>query len=175
MPFFFSLLPLVKDNLSDSGIEASGEAERSPSSNGDLSPVSLLHSDTPLESDSGVNTAAPATSRLQDKPLTGDLEISVAVTESVTVEEKERRKLANGTVRSESNGEVITEQLNPTEEPDEPEEEEEEGETDAEQRWNFPPVLEDFDLMSSDVDPTQLEEIFEDKRCVEWSSHAISM
>ena len=31
-------------------------------------------------------------------------------------------------------------------------------------QWTFPPVLEDFDLMESDVDPSQLEEIFSDDR-----------
>ena len=31
-------------------------------------------------------------------------------------------------------------------------------------KWNFPPVLEDFDLMESDVDPSQLEDYFNDPR-----------
>lgn len=31
-------------------------------------------------------------------------------------------------------------------------------------RWSFPPVLDDFNLMESDVDPTDLEAIFSDDR-----------
>lgn len=31
-------------------------------------------------------------------------------------------------------------------------------------RWSFPPVLDDFNLMESDVDPTDLEAIFADDR-----------
>ena len=31
-------------------------------------------------------------------------------------------------------------------------------------RWNFPPQLEDFDLMNSDMDPVDLEQTFEDNR-----------
>ena len=30
--------------------------------------------------------------------------------------------------------------------------------------WNFPPQLEDFDLMDTDTDPTELEAIFADER-----------
>ena len=35
---------------------------------------------------------------------------------------------------------------------------------DAKKRWSFPPELEDFDLMSSDVDPAELEQMFADDR-----------
>ena len=39
------------------------------------------------------------------------------------------------------------------------------GEGGAEtKRWSFPPVLDDFNLMESDVDPTELERIFADER-----------
>ena len=31
-------------------------------------------------------------------------------------------------------------------------------------RWSFPPVLDDFNLMESDVDPADLEAIFTDDR-----------
>lgn len=31
-------------------------------------------------------------------------------------------------------------------------------------QWTFPPVLEDFDLMESDIDPSQLEDVFSDDR-----------
>ena len=43
---------------------------------------------------------------------------------------------------------------------------EEEEEEESSHRWSFPPVLEDFDLMESDVDPSLLEEIFADERSV---------
>ena len=33
-------------------------------------------------------------------------------------------------------------------------------------KWNFPPKLEDFDLMEIDIDPTELELLFADERCV---------
>ena len=33
-------------------------------------------------------------------------------------------------------------------------------------RWNFPPKLEDFDLMKTDIDPSELELTFADERCV---------
>ena len=32
-------------------------------------------------------------------------------------------------------------------------------------RWSFPPVLDDFNLMESDIDPSELEAIFADERC----------
>ena len=31
-------------------------------------------------------------------------------------------------------------------------------------RWSFPPELEEFDLMESDADPTELEQMFADDR-----------
>lgn len=31
-------------------------------------------------------------------------------------------------------------------------------------QWNFPPTLEEFNLMDSDVDPSMLEDLFQDKR-----------
>ena len=31
-------------------------------------------------------------------------------------------------------------------------------------RWSFPPVLEDFDLMETEADPADLEQIFADER-----------
>lgn len=31
-------------------------------------------------------------------------------------------------------------------------------------RWSFPPQLEDFDLMETDADPAELEQIFADER-----------
>ena len=31
-------------------------------------------------------------------------------------------------------------------------------------RWSFPPVLEDFDLMETEADPAELEQIFADER-----------
>ena len=31
-------------------------------------------------------------------------------------------------------------------------------------RWSFPPELDDFDLMESDADPTELEQMFADDR-----------
>ena len=31
-------------------------------------------------------------------------------------------------------------------------------------QWNFPPILEEFNLMDSDVDPSMLEDLFQDKR-----------
>lgn len=40
-----------------------------------------------------------------------------------------------------------------------------EGENGVEtKRWSFPPVLDDFNLMESDVDPSDLEAIFADDR-----------
>ena len=40
-----------------------------------------------------------------------------------------------------------------------------EGETSGQRnRWSFPPMLEDFDLMESEVDPADLEQIFADNR-----------
>ena len=33
-----------------------------------------------------------------------------------------------------------------------------------EQQWNFPPTLDDFNLMECEEDPARLEEIFADKR-----------
>ena len=35
---------------------------------------------------------------------------------------------------------------------------------DAGKRWSFPPLLEDFDLMNSDMDPAELEQLFADDR-----------
>ncbi len=32
------------------------------------------------------------------------------------------------------------------------------------QRWSFPPVLDQFDLMDTETDPTELEAIFTDER-----------
>ena len=42
----------------------------------------------------------------------------------------------------------------------------ENGEVESEdkRRWSFPPVLDDFNLMESDADPTDLEAIFADDR-----------
>ncbi len=34
-------------------------------------------------------------------------------------------------------------------------------------RWSFPPVLDQFDLMETDTDPAELENIFTDERYVE--------
>lgn len=82
--------------------------------------------------------------------------ISVAVTEDVVTQEEDRGEFSSDKPTPSQNGGVMTE-------PDDCQERQEE-ETDTAPRWNFPPVLEDFDLMSSDVDPSQLEEIFEDKR-----------
>ena len=31
-------------------------------------------------------------------------------------------------------------------------------------RWSFPPVLDQFDLMETDTDPSELEDIFNDER-----------
>lgn len=39
-----------------------------------------------------------------------------------------------------------------------------EEETESMPAWSFPPVLEDFDLIESDIDPSELEAIFADKR-----------
>ncbi len=39
--------------------------------------------------------------------------------------------------------------------------------------WNFPPTLEDFDLMESDIDPSQLEDMFADDRYVRISLHCL--
>lgn len=33
-------------------------------------------------------------------------------------------------------------------------------------RWSFPPVLDEFDLMETDKDPSELEDMFSDDRCV---------
>ncbi|CAI8006001.1 Multiple PDZ domain protein [Geodia barretti] len=38
---------------------------------------------------------------------------------------------------------------------------------DAGKRWSFPPLLEDFDLMNSDMDPAELEQLFADDRMLE--------
>ena len=35
---------------------------------------------------------------------------------------------------------------------------------DGKKRWSFPPVLDDFNLMESEVDPAELEAIFADDR-----------
>ena len=43
--------------------------------------------------------------------------------------------------------------------------EEEAGEEEEEEVcWNFPPTLDDFNLMECDEDPSRLEEMFVDKR-----------
>ena len=39
-------------------------------------------------------------------------------------------------------------------------------EGDEVQQWSFPPKLEEFNLMDSDADPSELEAIFSDERCV---------
>ncbi|KAL5487294.1 hypothetical protein EMCRGX_G019877 [Ephydatia muelleri] len=44
---------------------------------------------------------------------------------------------------------------------------EEKEEEEEEKHWSFPPVLEEFNLMDSDVDPCDLEDIFADNRLVE--------
>lgn len=44
-----------------------------------------------------------------------------------------------------------------------PKEEEREGER---SKWNFPPVLEDFDLMETEADPDELEGLFNDERYI---------
>ena len=38
------------------------------------------------------------------------------------------------------------------------------GDTHKKGRWSFPPQLEDFDLMSTDIDPAELELMFSDDR-----------
>ena len=43
-----------------------------------------------------------------------------------------------------------------------------------EQQWNFPPTLDDFNLMECEEDPARLEEIFADKRygtCIHTHTH----
>ena len=33
------------------------------------------------------------------------------------------------------------------------------------QKWNFPPILDDFNLMELDIDPSVIEDMFVDNRC----------
>ena len=44
----------------------------------------------------------------------------------------------------------------------------EEAEEDDHPNWQFPPVLDEFNLIDVDVDPSTLEEIFADRRSVDW-------
>lgn len=167
---YFSPSPFftAKDDINDSGIEASGELETDKSTHDsedrNLSPDSL-HPES-LGSESGSDTASP-----HPQSVDKSHDVVEAVTDGVVVNgnrtgfEGDWRPKQNGVAESHlcQNG------LNPAlviSGGEEEEQEEEVEQCEVPQRWSFPPVLEDFDLMSTDVDPSQLEDIFADSRWV---------
>ena len=72
-----------------------------------------------------------------------------------------RKSKSSGKQSSDESGTVngIRPLAETTDAPRQEEEEEEE-----EPQWNFPPTLDDFNLMECDEDPARLEEMFADKR-----------
>lgn len=191
--FASCFLSSAKDNISDSGIEASGElgrSQRASSSEGDLSPTSLdsdlgsphsltkphdptvPYSTTTTTTTTGITTATTeshdsvTTSRahdpLDEEPELQDSSEQCREDEEDGLDSEERLQVqANGSVKSE---EMRTVEEEEEEEREEELEEEGKGGDNTPVSWSFPPLLEEFDLITSDVDPCQLEEIFADDR-----------
>ena len=152
-PFSVSLLPYILDFLSscilfsvignaknddvqDSGIEASGETE--PNSERDALPETI-QSKTPMKSES---------------MFLGELHDSKP---EMTIELPESDQVPC------QNGTLIEPDLHLDSDANELIEVEEKEDS---RRWSFPPVLDEFDLMVTDKDPSELEDIFSDDRYV---------
>ena len=146
----------------DSGIEASGETERSLRASTSSSDECDRLSRTPdsLRSDEGGARTDSALGDTDDTPTGRSADLSRGVRFRGTRVQERRSKSP-----------PPVENRVPDLERNEFEESGVDGEPESDPSavpsspvWNFPPVLEEFDLMESDADPTQLEEIFADDR-----------
>ena len=90
-----------------------------------------------------------------------EIEISPSTVEKMSQVEHETKKQVEEP-HSIQNGVVEIVDANKGQE-EEREEELEDGQ-DEKKRWSFPPLLEEFDLMTTDKDPVELEDIFSDER-----------
>lgn len=178
--FFFSLsLSPAKDDFSgrDSGIEASVETEhglRVSTSSDDRDQFSQTPDSLRSAEEEGPRTdsALGGTEDSQKPSNRFDVgKISVEVTDALDGQAvRFRGSKEEKNASSFSTPTPVTENGISKPEPEMKEIEESLAECELEPLspvWKFPPVLEDFDLMESDVDPSELEEIFADERYVQ--------
>ncbi len=157
----FSSLPADKDSISDSGIEASGDRSHFSSEERDIFPEAL-----PRGNGKSHDRSQTRPDKSHDVTV-----ISVPVTEGTTIRNGSKYT-HNGNETGDSHTDAVESELNSDRCQNEinrsltngVEDECDDDDDVIPARWVFPPVLEDFDLMESDMDPSQLEEIFADDR-----------
>lgn len=174
---------LVKDDTHDSGIETSGEVDKTHSTSEDRrrSPDSIHPESLDSSPDTAAVTITAATTNQTAKSRDA-IKVSVALTDGVM---SNGNSLVNGTghhgprrrdvkkIRNKhSSGEDSTQNGVETTAGSDSHASENGINTDsivegvAPPTWSFPPVLDEFNLMESDADPSVLEDMFLDSRLV---------
>ena len=158
-----------KEEVRDSGIEASGEAEQdsvrelSPSTLGPVSQVNKKAESTE-KSESAEKSEEGQSEPLQEKEQVSHHQ-NGGIAENLDVADAHSdTAIQNGMVEHMDSPEEIME--NGEIEVEMEEDDEEDVEEMKRKRWSFPPILDEFDLMATEKDPTELEEIFSDERWV---------
>ena len=160
--------PSVKDDTNDSGIETSGEIDRahSRSDNRGLSPDSI-------NSDSGPDTIVTATTgRSHDviERSSGVVSVNDVVISNGDSSHGPRRRDVKKLRNKRPSGKESTPPVQNGVETTSDSHTIENGistdavDGEAPPTWRFPPILDEFNLMESDADPSILEEMFQDSR-----------